>query len=252
MPEAASESEVERLTATICRSISLENLDLPDEFFPGHLSVALIDSVFRSRGEHDDDAVSATERYCNRFRIPRTRADRWEPPPAEEQETPAELIRRYDEFGAEWMAGEVFRNGAPLTETTIANARYVLRAARVLQRIGINVLQDILTRPSDGLEHELRFSAGLGESTIRLLLMYTGSDDFVRGDDHVRKFVADATGRRWVSRAGAERLVRRSAYTLVVSPQYLDHKIWRFCSMRAAAQSGGNVVPMRGLEPLVR
>ena len=223
----------------ICRSISLENIELRDEFFPAHLSIAIIDSVFRSQGEHDEDAVSAAERYCDRFRIPRTRTDRWEPPPAEEQETPAELIGRYDEFGVEWMAGEVFRNASRLTERTIANTRYVLLTARELRRMGINVLQDVPTRSCDEFEHELRFSVGLGESTIRLLLMYTGSDDFVWGDGHIRKFVADATGRRRISGAEAERLVRRSAYELIVSPRYLDHEIWRFRLMQTAAQSSG-------------
>ena len=37
--------EIERLMTAIVRSIPLRNVELPDEFFPAHLSVALIDSV---------------------------------------------------------------------------------------------------------------------------------------------------------------------------------------------------------------
>ena len=99
----------------IARSIPLRNVELPDEFFPAHLSVALIDSVFRSQGRHDDN----------------------------------------------------------------------------------------------------------------MLLMYTGSDDFVRGDGHIRKCVANAVGRKRVSRVRAEHLVRWGAYELTVSPRYLDYEIWR-------------------------
>ena len=146
------------------------------------------------------------------------------------------LIRRYDEFGADWMADEVFRNGTPLTEATATNSVSVLRAARVLQRNGINLLQNVPDRICGRIERELRLSAGLGETTIRMLLMYTGSDDFVRGDSHIRKFVADAMGRKRISRVGAERLVRWSAYELIVSPRYLDYEIWRSRSMRTAAQ----------------
>ena len=228
--------EIERLMTAIVRSIPLRNVELPDEFFPAHLSVALIDSVFRSRGRHDDSVVSAARRYCNRFKVPRTRVDRWQPPPAEEQEALATLIRRYDEFGADWMADEVFRNGTPLTGAMATNSVSVLRAARVLQRNGIDLLQNVPTRFCDRIEHELRLSAGLGETATRMLLMYTGSDDFVRGDSHIRKFVADAMGRKRISGVEAERLVRWSAYELIVSPRYLDYEIWRSRSMRTAAQ----------------
>lgn len=232
----ADAHEVDRLMTAIVRSIPLRNIELPDEFFPAHLSVALMDSVFHSRSRHDDDVVSAAEQYCNRFRVSRTRADRWNPPPAEEQETLMALIRRYDEFGADWMADEVFRHGSPFTEATAANSESVLRAARALRRIGINVLQDVPTRSCDRIEHELRLSVGLGETTVRMLLMYTGGDDFVRGDDHIRKFVADAMGRKQISGATAERLVRWSAYELVLSPRYLDYRIWKLRSMQTAGQ----------------
>ena len=134
------------------------------------------------------------------------------------------------------MADEVFRNGTPLTGAMATNSVSVLRAARVLQRNGIDLLQNVPTRFCDRIEHELRLSAGLGETATRMLLMYTGSDDFVRGDSHIRKFVADAMGRKRISGVGAERLVRWSAYELVVSPRYLDYEIWRSRSMRTAAQ----------------
>lgn len=130
------------------------------------------------------------------------------------------------------MADEVFRNGTPLTESTVAIAERVLRAARELRRIGIDVLQDICAQPLDDLEHEFRLSTGLCEAAFRMVQMYTGCDDFVRGDAHVREFIADALGLPWVSRARAERLVRCSAYELIVSPRYLDDRIWRFRAMR--------------------
>ena len=224
--------ELKQVMKAIHRSISLEDVQLPDEFFPAHLSAALIDSIWRSQGQHDATAGSAAERYCDRFEVPRTRADRWTLPPVEEQEPLADLTRRYDELGVDRMADEVFRNGTPLTELTVANAERVLRTARGLRRIGIDVLQDVLARPLDDVEHELRLSTGLCEPAFRMLQMYTGSDDFVRGDGYVRDFVADALGDRWVSRARAEHLVRCSAYELIVSPRFLDDRIWRSRLMR--------------------
>ena len=67
-----------------------------------------------------------------------------------------------------------------------------------------------------------------------MLLMYTGDDDRVVGDDHVRSFVARAI-RRKVSAAEAVDLVRRSAYELVLSPRYVDCHIWRGVPKRPPA-----------------
>ena len=229
MPECAH--ELDQVMTAIHRSISLEDIQLPEEFFPAHLPAALIDSIFRSKGQPDGNPDSAAGRYCERFEIPRTRPDRWALPPVEEQETLAELTRRYDELGVDRMADEVFRNGTPRTESTVANAQCVLRVARELRRIGIEVLQDVAAQSLDEVEHQFRHSTGLGESAFRMLLMYTGCDDFVRGDSHVRDFVADALGRERISRVRAERLVRCSAYELIVSPRYLDDRIWRLRSI---------------------
>ena len=103
----------------------------------------------------------------------------------------------------------------------------MLRAARELRRVGIEVLQDVQARPYEQIEHTLGECPGLGEAATRMFLMYAGNDDFVRGDDYVRRFVAYALGRTKVSAARAEGLVRCCAYELALSPRYLDDQIWR-------------------------
>ena len=218
----AAEYQIGQMMEMIRRSIPLEHLELPDEFFPAHLSVALMDAVARSGSMGDDRAVAAAERYCCRFNIARTTANRWNPPSPAGQETLADLIRRYDELGVDLMIHAVFGAG------NASIGEHVLRAAIALHRIGIRVIQDVSTRSPEEVERVLRLSVGLGESATRMLLMYTGDDDFVRGDVHVRKFVADAIGQTRVSAEKAEDLVRRSAHELMVSPRYLDHEIWRF------------------------
>lgn len=230
-----NELEVEPVMRMVRHSIPLDNLELPDEFFPAHLSVALIDAVFRFRGEHEDASVPAADRYCRQFQIARTRENRWEPPSQEEQETLTDLVRRYDEFGPDGMIGEVFRTGQPLPGTKHARAEHVLCAARGLRDVGIEVLQDVRKRSPDEIERVLSDAAGLCVSTIRMLLMYTGNDDFVRGDDHVRQFVADALGHEAVSAARAEELVRSCAHELILSPRYLDHRIWSLRSVWSMA-----------------
>ena len=58
--------------------------------------------------------------------------------------------------------------------------------------------------------------------------MYTGGDDFVLGDAHVRHFVARALDRSTISSDGAETLVRSAAYELILSPRFLDREIWLY------------------------
>ena len=100
----------------------------------------------------------------------------------------------------------------------------LLRAARSLLSIGVGILQDVLCRPSEAVEATLR---GAGPHAARLLLMHTGDDDFVRGDAHVRRFVASAIGRRSVPAGRAEALVRAAAHELILAPRLLDYLIWQ-------------------------
>ena len=93
---------------TIRRLIPFESIELPGEFFPAHLSVALLEAIFPSREGHDDQGTRAAMRYSRRFEIAYTRTDRWELPPAEEQETLSDLIGRYTELGEDRMAEMLF------------------------------------------------------------------------------------------------------------------------------------------------
>ena len=223
-------SEARLVIEAVSRSIPLDRIDLPDEFFPAHLPVALIDAVVRPFLEQEPQAVQSAERYCRRFGIARTRAERWESPPAEEQETLEDLIRRFDEPGVDAMADGMFP-----THPGVPGAESVRRAAGALRRIGVEVLQDVPARSPDALEDALWSSGELGGSTVRRLMMYASDDDFVRGDVHVRRFVAHAIGKRAVSAVRSEHLVRQSAHEMILSPRSLDHEIWKYgVALRAA------------------
>ena len=226
MSDTHPPSERDRLIEAIVRAIPLDNLDLPEEFFPAHLPVALIDALDRSRFRPGESPVPISERYCRHFGIARIRAYRWSPPPAREQESLSDLIRRYDELGPDAMTSDVFgiRRRHPGQGST--RAATVLRAATALRSIGIDILQDMSARPADEVHEALESLPGLSRHTARRVLMYAGSDDFVRADVHVRRFVARALDRTSVSPADAEALVREAAYELVVSPRFLDREIW--------------------------
>ena len=220
--------EVRQVVDALSRSIPLDTVKLTDEFFPAHLPVAVIDAVFRSRLRHGERPAPIAERYCRHFGLAYRRPDRWEPPPVDDQETLGDLIRRYDEFGMDCIATNVFQSRHRFPGAKITRAENVLRAAEALRGIGVDVLQDVPSRRPAEVDDALRPLPGVGESTVRMLLMYTGDQDFVLGDTHLRRFVASAIGRRTVSAAQAEELVRGAAYELILSPRFLDRMLWEY------------------------
>ncbi len=211
-------------------SIISENAELGGEFFPAHLSVALIDAVFNPRLRYKEVVVPIIERYCRRFVLRRTRADQKNLPPVEEQETLRDLIGHYKEYSLEYMREEVFAAHYRSPGTDITKAETVLLAAAELQKIGINTLQDAreasLEHPGE-IKNALIKLPGIGERTINMFLMYSGNDDFVKGEVHVCRFVEKALGRK-VSAAKAEKSVKEAARELKISPRILDYKIWEY------------------------
>ena len=231
-----AERDFRRVVGAVRRSISLADVDLPDEFYPPHLSVALIDAVFRpSLGE---GTVRVLERYCSRFGISRLRTEQWETPPPDAQEPLGFLIRHYEELGVEAMVREAYLPSGPPGPASSRDAETILDAARALRGIGIEVLQDVSRLGSDEIEYALRTRAGTSESSARRFLMYTADDDFVRSDLPVRRFVAHALGLQAVSAVRARKLVRGAAHELIVSPRFLDYRIWMF-----GASDAGTIPP---------
>ena len=234
LPAAAL--ELDRLVRAVTRFISLEQTALPDEFFPAHLPVALIDAVFCTRLEKGDQVPPCAERYCLRFEIEAVRSNQWEFPRVEVQESLGDLVTHFEELGTQSMADEVFQTRQTFPRGSTPRVDLLLLAARELRRIGIDVLQDVSARSPEEIERVLRCSVGFDASATRMFLMFSGGDDFVRGDAVVTRFVANALGREVVCAEDAEALVRRAAHELILSPRFLDRGIWTFGTTLLSAE----------------
>lgn len=227
----------------IRRLINMKNAKLSCEFFPAHLSVALIDAIFNPQLDYFKIVVALIERYCRHFGLDRFRQDKENLPAIEEQETLDDLIAHYKkECGLNGMRKKVFLSDHRSPGTKIYKSDNVLHAACALKKIGINTLQDAcrMSKDPDGIKKikcALLRLPGIGERTVHMLLMYLGNDDFVKGDVHVCRFVADSLGVKKVSAEDAECLVRKAARILGVSPRLLDYKIWEYqeCKKRKKA-----------------
>ena len=225
--DATQASRVRQVVEAVGRNLSFDSAELPKEFFPAHLSVAIIEAVFRFQPGQEEQSSQIAKRYCGHFGLTHRRGNMFELPPVDEQETVANLIGHYDERGVKGMANEVFETSCRFPGTAMCRAESVLHIAKALRHIGVDTLQDVQDRRLvQELEEALRSVPGMDGSMARLILTYAGDDDFVVGDDQVRRFVAEATGQRTVSASCAAYLVSQAAYEFILSPRHLDYRIY--------------------------
>ena len=223
--QSAKNSAVRQVVSAVGRSIDLRGAELSKEFFPAHLTVALIDAVFNPQLRYDR-VVPIVERYCHRFGLSRLREKGSGLPPMDRQESLSDLISRYEDLGLDGMR-RVFQARYRSPGTRMLKSDNVKHTAVALQRAGIEILQDMQSRHPDQIKRVLCPLHGIGERTVRMLLMYTGNDDLVKGDVHVMRFVSNALGRSATAEQ-AEQLVTDAARELGVAARLLDLKIWEF------------------------
>ena len=227
---AQGDSDVGRLVDQVCRLINLKDAKLSDEFFPAHLSIALIDAVFTLQLRYYSHVVPIIERYCEHFNLRRIRPNRTQLPPVDDQESLRDLLDHYKALGPGGFQEEIVRARYRSPGTKILKSENVKRAAIKLRRIGVETLQDAQSKSAHEIKCALRPLSGVGDRTIHMFLMYTGDDEYVKGDIHVCRFVAAALRRPRVSADEAERLVGSAARALGIAPRLLDYEIWKYGS----------------------
>lgn len=212
------------------RLVDLDSAKLGAEFFPAHLSVALIDAILTSRLRYEAQVVPLVDRYCRFFGLRRLRADRSRLPPPRDQETLQDLVNHYETYGVRGMEEEILGARYRSPGTDIPKVENIRRAAVELRKIGLENLQDAASRDPGEIECVLRSLKGIGTQTIHMFLMYAGNENYVKGDVHIRRFVADALDRKSISAAEAEQIVQEAARVLGVAPRHLDYAIWQHAS----------------------
>ena len=234
-------SGVKRVVDEVHCSIDVERARLGDEFFPAHVSIALIDAVFTPQIRYYEQVVPVIERYCRRFGLRRARTDRSRLPRVEDQESLSDLIDHYRVLGLEWMQEVVVRARYRSPGTTVLKSENVRRAALALRSMGIEALQDAQSRHPGEIKSVMLPLHGIGDRTVHMFLMYSGGDEFVKGDVHVCRFVANALGSRRVAPEEAERLVMLAAHAIGMAPRLLDYEIWKMERSRSPgnARVGG-------------
>jgi hypothetical protein len=234
----SSVSEVEsaaEIVATFAdRTLALAKAVLHEEYYYQSLSLCVIDAIYSINAKYAA-VENVVARYCNRFGLTRLRADRGRLPATAEQEAILVLYRRLSGLGAERFAAEVFANRQRTSaHSGILKAEAVHRFAQLLVEHKVNYFQDIPSVADSAIfEEAVRAIPGQRSGiSLQYFWMLAGSDDLVKPDRQIVRFVQRALDRP-VTPPFAGACLAQAAYLLRtkyphLSPRLLDYEAWRF------------------------
>ena len=229
--ESSDYSElVEKLAARIEGDFDLENLELPKEYYYASLPLCVIDSVF-SIGVRYEGTANTVRRFCEAAGWPHYRDG------AEVEHTVSAFIEHFGGQDPDVLANTVFGNRQRTSSRSgILKADAVMRFAKVLKSHGIQTLADMEdVGRHEAVRRDLMRIPGQGSGlTFDYCLMLAGSDEFVKADRMICRYVGDAIelpGPASVELArslllqAVERLRCRYA---VIAPRAVDFAIWEY------------------------
>jgi hypothetical protein len=226
--------EVQKLVDYCEKHLDMREARLGEEYFYQSLPLCIMDAVF-SIGVKYESTRAVVIRYCDHFRLQRIRDQADLLPKVEEQESVQEFLRKLDELGVERFTSEVFKNRQRTsTRNGILKTEAVQRFAEVLRKFGVNYFQDIpKVIDSEELEREIRQIPGQKSGiSLRYFFMLAGSNDLIKPDRMIQRFIAQALGRA-PKLEECQQLLQEASSVLKtkypqMNPRLLDYQIWSF------------------------
>ncbi|WP_371323173.1 hypothetical protein VX159_12240 [Dechloromonas sp. ZY10] len=214
----------------------LASAKLPDEYFYSSLSLCVIDSVF-SIGVRYQQVQAVVNRYCDYYNL---NQDRRTPPPVAEQERRLEsLVMRINQLGVQAFAEQVVKNRQRTsTRNGILKAEAVKFFAESLIKNGIQTFQDAIEATRDpqkerGIRKAIKSIPGQRSGiSLQYFSMLAGSDDFIKPDRMILRFVQPVLGRS-VALDEAQALLAATVRFLnnsypTLTPRLLDYILWNY------------------------
>lgn len=214
------------------RVLPLDAAALGEEYFYQSLPLCVIDAVF-SIGVKYSGTRNVVARYCKYTNQRRIRTGE-ALPPISEQEAVGAFCDRPEQIDPAAMAERVYGSRQRTsTKNGILKADAVARFAQCLRSHGVDYLQDV-PRIADSarFETDIRAIPGQGSGiSLQYFWMLAGSDQFVKPDRMVLRFLQSALS-RVVTMREAGSLMRSACQHLStkysgLTPRLLDHEVWK-------------------------
>ena len=238
-PRDGSDSlDVANLVSALKRDIKPCDLQLPKEYSYASLPLCVIDSVF-SMGVKYKNAQKAVDKFCALQVWAIFKDVNEESGTVSNGETVSDFVELLSPHSPESRADNIFGNRQRTsTRSGILKAEAVLQFATVLRDHGIQKLGDTEDLSlNDKIEKRIREIPGQSSGIcFKYFLMLAGSEQFVKADRMICRYVTRALGRPAPTNpAVAQRLLVAAASELLHEPQYgdvtprtLDYAVWSF------------------------
>jgi len=170
---------------------SLEDVELPEEYYYTCLPLCLIDAIF-SIGVTYTSTQNVVKRYCKKYELERIRKNNNE----KEMHTLSDLIRNIEEYDIsetryERYANEVLCNTQRTSSVNgILKLQAVCECANILVENGINTIADFNELYNDNIGK--KYCSVKGQSSgisLSYLKMLCGSTDTIKPDRHILRFL---------------------------------------------------------------
>jgi hypothetical protein len=223
MKNIISQNEIEMVINYIEDTFNLANENFQDEYGYKHLPLCVIDTVF-SIGANYASTRNTVQRFSNFTGINED----------SREYSINQLLELYAKFGIHRMAGEIFHNRQRTSTTNgLLKAEAVLYFALEIFRNGANKFNDIhLILGNKQFEEGITNIPGQKSGiSLRYFYMLAGSEDFIKPDRMIIRFLHDATGKIY-SVEGSEKLLLGACKEITKSfpaltPRKLDNLIWQ-------------------------
>ena len=213
------------------RTLDLAAIKPFTEFYQ-HLPLCVIDAVF-SMGVRYTSTQQVVERFCQHANL--TGMGTTKQPSITKQFSIHQLTALYKQHSVEWLTENIYCNRQRTsTKNGILKSEAVGLFSQVLLDFGVNYLQDVVKVMSDKtFEDAIKAIPGQSSGTcLRYFYILAGSDDHIKPDRMVMRFVYDATG-KWFSVDECHALIIEACKVLAtqypaITPSALDNAIWNY------------------------
>lgn len=225
-------------TITTVTKFCVDNLTLDaklgEEYYKASMPLCVVDAVF-SIGVRYEAVKNAIQRLCSYYDIQQYAKSRPKVPDVGQQVSTTDFLRLFGGKRPEQLANEVFINRQRTsTRNGILKAEALIRFLEVLKDFNAEYFQDIPRLIEDfSFERCIKAIPGQGSGTsLKYFFMLAGSDDLIKPDRMILRFLHSATGRIFALEQcqivlyGVASELNKQGYNL--TPRLLDNIIWNY------------------------
>ena len=212
----------------------LDKIELPKEYFYSCLPLCLLDAIY-SIGVTYTSTYNVVIKYCKKYNIQQYRqSDAF--PPADKQHTISQLIENIEETGVLDFARYVVENEQRTSSKNgILKSEAVLNCAKIMQKNGIETLQDFTEKFNESIAKKYQTVKGQGSGIyLAYLKMLCGDSSLLKPDRHIIRFLNGFFSRE-VKPVEAQKMIAEAAEYLKkkhrnINVRSIDYQIWAHMS----------------------